>query len=129
MYNALWYFPVLMLVAGCAALVHDRRWLHPVIAAIMNVTRPRRPGDDQRSHVDAEEELGGTPRPPADTAPENQEVGISVGNSGGSLYASGQEIHPERTMSDAPSRASFVLTCHGGPAASSLVSSSSPSSS
>ncbi|KAM0326207.1 hypothetical protein ACHAQA_006804 [Verticillium albo-atrum] len=28
MYNALWYFPVLMAAAGCAAVVHDYRWLH-----------------------------------------------------------------------------------------------------
>ncbi|GJC83397.1 putative transporter YwrB [Colletotrichum liriopes] len=28
MYNALWYFPVLMCAAGCAAVVHDYRWVH-----------------------------------------------------------------------------------------------------
>ncbi|TDZ68223.1 putative transporter YwrB [Colletotrichum trifolii] len=28
MYNALWYFPVLMTAAGCVAVVHDYRWVH-----------------------------------------------------------------------------------------------------
>ncbi|TIC89757.1 putative transporter YwrB [Colletotrichum higginsianum] len=28
MYNALWYFPVLMCAAGCATVVHDYRWVH-----------------------------------------------------------------------------------------------------
>lgn len=28
LYNALWYFPLLMLLAGCVAVIHDYRWLH-----------------------------------------------------------------------------------------------------
>ncbi|KAH7369427.1 chromate transport protein ChrA [Plectosphaerella cucumerina] len=28
LYNALWYFPVLMAIAGCTAIVHDYRWVH-----------------------------------------------------------------------------------------------------
>jgi chromate transport protein ChrA len=28
LYNALWYFPVLMFAAGCAAVVNDYRWVH-----------------------------------------------------------------------------------------------------
>ncbi|TQN69844.1 putative transporter YwrB, partial [Colletotrichum shisoi] len=28
MYNALWYFPVLMCAAGCVTVVHDYRWVH-----------------------------------------------------------------------------------------------------
>ncbi|KAK1509340.1 chromate transport protein ChrA [Colletotrichum costaricense] len=27
MYNAIWFFPVLMCAAGCAAIVHDYRWI------------------------------------------------------------------------------------------------------
>lgn len=35
MYNSLWYFPLLMLLAGLAAVVYDFRWLHgPVKSAI-----------------------------------------------------------------------------------------------
>jgi len=39
MYNALWYFPLLMLLAGLAAVVHDYRWVHgPVerVASLFN---------------------------------------------------------------------------------------------
>jgi chromate transport protein ChrA len=28
LYNALWYFPVLMVLSGCATVTHDYRWLH-----------------------------------------------------------------------------------------------------
>ncbi|KAK3300521.1 chromate transporter-domain-containing protein [Chaetomium fimeti] len=28
LYNALWYFPVLMLIAGIISVIHDFRWLH-----------------------------------------------------------------------------------------------------
>ncbi|KAH6650594.1 chromate transporter-domain-containing protein [Chaetomium tenue] len=28
LYNALWYFPLLMLIAGIIAVIHDFRWLH-----------------------------------------------------------------------------------------------------
>jgi chromate transport protein ChrA len=31
MYNALWYFPLLMLLAGCASVTHDYRALHPAV--------------------------------------------------------------------------------------------------
>lgn len=36
LYNALWYFPVLMLASGVATLVHDYRWLHRPITAIVH---------------------------------------------------------------------------------------------
>lgn len=35
LYNALWYFPLLMFVAGCATVVHDYRWLHGPVKAIV----------------------------------------------------------------------------------------------
>ncbi|PTB66448.1 hypothetical protein BBK36DRAFT_1201160 [Trichoderma citrinoviride] len=35
LYNALWYFPLLMFLCGVAAVVHDYRWLHkPIKAAV-----------------------------------------------------------------------------------------------
>ncbi|KJZ74140.1 hypothetical protein HIM_06371 [Hirsutella minnesotensis 3608] len=43
LYNALWYFPVLMFLAGVAAVVHDLRWLHkPVLALATEATAARR---------------------------------------------------------------------------------------
>lgn len=41
MYNALWYFPLLITLAGLVTVVHDFRWLHSPIKAI--TTRLRRP--------------------------------------------------------------------------------------
>ncbi|EJT74751.1 chromate ion transporter [Gaeumannomyces tritici R3-111a-1] len=34
LYNALWYFPLLMFAAGIAAVVHDYRWLHGPVKAV-----------------------------------------------------------------------------------------------
>ncbi|KAK4451589.1 chromate transporter-domain-containing protein [Podospora aff. communis PSN243] len=52
LYNALWYFPVLMLIAGIISIIHDFRWLHrPVkfVARIPSKLRGkitgRRPGE------------------------------------------------------------------------------------
>ena len=37
LFNALWYFPLLMFLAGMATIVHDLRWLHGPANAVMNV--------------------------------------------------------------------------------------------
>ncbi|KAK3403431.1 chromate transporter-domain-containing protein [Sordaria brevicollis] len=34
LYNALWYFPVLMLASGIATLINDLRWMHQPVSAI-----------------------------------------------------------------------------------------------
>jgi chromate transport protein ChrA len=39
LYNALWYFPLLMLVASIVAIVHDYRWLHRPIMGIVGFVR------------------------------------------------------------------------------------------
>lgn len=53
MYNALWYFPLLMFLAGCAAVVHDMRWLHgPVKAVAGRLGRSR-----ARSDAEADESV------------------------------------------------------------------------
>ncbi|KAK0720239.1 chromate ion transporter [Lasiosphaeris hirsuta] len=45
LYNALWYFPVLMVISGLATLVFDYRWLHkPVVAIANQVARVKRLG-------------------------------------------------------------------------------------
>lgn len=31
LYNALWYFPLLMMIAGAIAVIYDFRWLHPAV--------------------------------------------------------------------------------------------------
>ncbi|KND90472.1 putative chromate transport protein [Tolypocladium ophioglossoides CBS 100239] len=43
LYNALWYFPLLMFLAGMATVVHDMRWLHkPVLSIATMVSNARR---------------------------------------------------------------------------------------
>ncbi|OAQ71749.1 chromate transporter [Purpureocillium lilacinum] len=35
LYNALWYFPLLMFLAGVSTVVHDQRWLHKPVRAVI----------------------------------------------------------------------------------------------
>lgn len=57
LYNALWYFPVLMAAAACAAVVHDYRWAHrPVRWLWRAVKKPfgkRREAQTERDHESA----------------------------------------------------------------------------
>ncbi|KAK8872407.1 chromate ion transporter [Apiospora arundinis] len=39
LYNALWYFPLLMFIAGCTAVVHDFRWLHGPIKRVVGTIK------------------------------------------------------------------------------------------
>ncbi|KAL2022382.1 hypothetical protein VTK56DRAFT_5449 [Thermocarpiscus australiensis] len=39
LHNALWYFPVLMLVSGCATLIFDYRWIHRPLAKLTQAAR------------------------------------------------------------------------------------------
>lgn len=51
LYNALWYFPLLMFLAGMAAVVHDYRWVHGPIKAVIKAVKglfvPHRNQPDQ----------------------------------------------------------------------------------
>ena len=43
LYNALWYFPLIILVAGLITVVHDFRWLHGPVKAVLDlVSRSKR---------------------------------------------------------------------------------------
>lgn len=37
LYNALWYFPVLMCLSGCSTVTYDYRWLHRPVKAIFKL--------------------------------------------------------------------------------------------
>lgn len=39
LYNALWYFPILMLVCGIVSVVYDFRWLHRPVKAVVGIPR------------------------------------------------------------------------------------------
>ncbi|KAH7156556.1 chromate transporter-domain-containing protein [Dactylonectria macrodidyma] len=42
MYNALWYFPLLMSVFGLATVVYDYRWLHGPVNKVLTLVRRRK---------------------------------------------------------------------------------------
>jgi chromate transport protein ChrA len=42
MYNALWYFPLLMFLAGCASVTYDFRVLHPAVNWIVGLYKKKR---------------------------------------------------------------------------------------
>jgi chromate transport protein ChrA len=71
LYNALWYFPVLMLVSGVATLVFDYRWLHGPLAALLQVMpwRNRSQRDQSQPAVEIErgDELAATPASPSES--------------------------------------------------------------
>lgn len=53
LYNALWYFPTLMLIAGLVTIVHDYRWLHkPVKRAISLFSRRTTSTDEEGIAID-----------------------------------------------------------------------------
>ncbi len=42
LYNALWYFPLLMFLAGCASVTYDFRVLHPPVRWVMRIFQKRK---------------------------------------------------------------------------------------
>jgi len=55
LYNALWYFPLLMLIAGIISVIHDFRWLHPPVKAIARIPKNLRTKITGHSHKPAAE--------------------------------------------------------------------------
>lgn len=59
MYNALWYFPLLMALAGMATVVHDYRWLHGPVRKVAGVFGKRRTAPrEEEEGVQMEERAG-----------------------------------------------------------------------
>ena len=54
LYNALWYFPLLMLIAGIIAVVYDFHWLHGPVKWLVGL--PRRARGDRRREREPEAE-------------------------------------------------------------------------
>ncbi|OAQ85463.1 chromate transport protein ChrA [Purpureocillium lilacinum] len=82
LYNALWYFPLLMAVAGAAAVVHDYRWVHRPVRWVVGVWRRARGCAVRRTEVDVrsvENELGQQQQqqqqPPVDEEQQQQQQG------------------------------------------------------
>ncbi|KAL2023264.1 hypothetical protein VTK56DRAFT_3387 [Thermocarpiscus australiensis] len=59
LYNALWYFPLLMLIAGIIAVVYDFRWLHQPIKWVAGLPARARGSRRRRREPEPEAEQGG----------------------------------------------------------------------
>jgi chromate transport protein ChrA len=68
MYNALWYFPLLMLLAGCASVTYDYRVLHPAVKRVVGLFKKNK----QPSPEDERVEL--PPITPRDGSQEPEEI-------------------------------------------------------
>ncbi|KAL2142643.1 hypothetical protein VTI28DRAFT_857 [Corynascus sepedonium] len=74
LYNALWYFPLLMLIAGIIAVVYDFRWLHGPVKwlvalprkAMGNRRRERQPEAEQGQELEMPQQQN--PVPPGEAA-------------------------------------------------------------
>lgn len=47
LYNALWYFPVLMVLCGVATVVHDYRWLHGPVEKVASLVKKQRRREEE----------------------------------------------------------------------------------
>lgn len=52
MYNALWYFPLLMLLAGCASVTYDYRVMHPVVKWIISLFKKKKQSSPEDEGVE-----------------------------------------------------------------------------
>ena len=55
MYNALWYFPLLMFLAGCASTIHDFRVLHPAVRWLASLWKRRRSSSTEDGAIEMSE--------------------------------------------------------------------------
>ncbi|KAK3994821.1 chromate transporter-domain-containing protein [Cladorrhinum sp. PSN332] len=100
LYNALWYFPVLMLVSGFATLIFDYRWVHrPLSAAVKAIRRKRSPPppaqqDAETADTELEQTRTSQPPPPRSELPISEEESRSKGSSSGSTAENEPRIVP-----------------------------------
>lgn len=61
LYNALWYFPLLMVITGCATTIFDYRWIHRPVTFLLRRRRPARTGHAHEAGNTTEEQLTDVP--------------------------------------------------------------------
>ncbi|KAK3297096.1 chromate transporter-domain-containing protein [Chaetomium fimeti] len=70
MYNALWYFPVLMVISGLATVTFDFRWIHRPLAKLVGAAKKLRPGRQARpNETSPESRSSPTPEPTSHANP------------------------------------------------------------
>lgn len=96
LYNALWYFPLLMVLGGCTATVHDLRILHGPIRRIVELVRPSK----ERTTESDEIQMPDTGREPNQTQSEDDVQGPEIAE------ASPRNRSPQMAESDTINRRS-----------------------
>lgn len=99
LYNALWYFPVLMAIAGIIAVIYDYRWLHGPVKAVVRLAKLvnwRHPAPAQERNVELGQRVesgarspGGSPADPPTVV--EQPAAKRAGNDGGSAISSARD--------------------------------------
>ncbi|KAI9158048.1 Carbonyl reductase [NADPH] 3 [Paramyrothecium foliicola] len=108
MYNALWYFPLLMFMAGITAVVHDFRWLHGPVKSIISVF--------QRKSNRTEEPEDGVELQPPQTSAADAPRGQSDADPGPSAQAASKEqTEAQQRPGSANDAASAAATEHTEP--------------
>jgi len=97
LYNALWYFPVLMLAAGIASVVYDYKVLHPAVRWIVGLwTKKKQPSvEDQSTGV----EMSTQNQDPAPAAPQEPVPETKQEAQPSSAEEEPRIIPPSRTLS------------------------------
>ncbi|KAM7209409.1 chromate transporter [Naviculisporaceae sp. PSN 640] len=97
LYNALWYFPLLMFIAGIIAVVHDFKWLHGPIKAVFGIFTGR--GRKERRQQESDERDSST-QGVVTTAHREEEEDITAASG-----RTGTPNHDEKHQQQQPSTA------------------------
>ncbi|KAK4185446.1 chromate transporter-domain-containing protein [Podospora australis] len=104
LYNALWYFPVLMVASGFATLIFDYRWVHRPVSAVGRAVKRRKRTQGQGESVaqdGTELESNNAPQqsqqqqPPRSELPVTEDEATGSKSSGGSTAESEPRIVPQ----------------------------------
>lgn len=97
LYNALWYFPLLMFVAGMAAIIHDYRWLHGPVKTVTRLVK--QPWQRRRAREEGSVELQPQQQESAIETPSDGAANQSEQRPGQGDDTSAQPILPVREHS------------------------------
>lgn len=109
LYNALWYFPVLIAVAGLATVVHDYRWLHRPSRALRKlVSRPFSPSQGP-TDPEVQDGTGLQNHSPSSTGPDSLPTTAPASQIQEQATLTSSSHAPSRASSQ-PSNAAEILT-------------------
>lgn len=108
MYNALWYFPLLMFLGGCASVIYDYRVLHPAVKWVVGLWRKEKQPTAGEEGV----EMQDSARRPESRVSEHRDQAVvtapSASNAGASASEQGNAKQPGRSGSTSVTQAPSV---------------------